>query len=160
MITIECWDCRGRVGGGSIIREALATALGEGVVGKVGRPVQTQDLLKECWLDVPTDWIWDDRESKCQQCPVDNRIARGILHPWEVRRCLLNLAFGRSFKRDKRKKIVDSSASGHCGCYKCEKQGWGQGLYAEVARAERWKEPSFWWTWSHHLGRCLTEGMN
>lgn len=43
------------MGGGSIIREALATALGEGVVGKVGRPVQTQDLLKECWLDVPAD---------------------------------------------------------------------------------------------------------
>ena len=35
------------MGGGSIIREAAATAPGAGVVGKVVRPVQIQDLLKE-----------------------------------------------------------------------------------------------------------------
>lgn len=42
------------MGGRSTIREAAATAPGEGAVGKVGRPVQIQDLLRNNWLDVST----------------------------------------------------------------------------------------------------------
>ena len=120
MITIECWDCRGSVGGRSTIREAAATALGEGAVGKVGRPVQIQDLLRNNWLDVSTGWLWDGRESKVNNAPWMITLLEVYWNQEKLGGVYWIWLLGEVLKEIEEKKIVDFSTSGHCGCYKCK----------------------------------------
>lgn len=67
---------------------------------------------------------------------------------------MLNLAFGRSFKRGQKIAKTPLRMDIAVATNVSEKQGWGRDSYSEAARAERWREPSFWWCcWA-------TEGMN